>query len=414
VPDGLVNRGKGNSKRDPISESALRGFKYFKVLSSILQRLHLEKDHHNRKLYFDQYIALFLFYFFNPIVTSLRSIQQVSELKRVQKVLGVKRTSLGSLSEASSVFDSQLIAPILQQLAEQAIPLETDTKLKDVEQMLVAVDGTLLPALPKMLWALWLDDEHRAAKLHLEFDIIKGIPVRAEVTDANANEKDNLRKSLRNGKLYVLDAGYGQYSLFEDIRSARSSFVARLRDNAVWQTIEEKPITESDRLASVQRDVIARLGTPQCQDDLSSNVRVIEIYHRGTSGRPRRSRVSSKKTFRTTDSDYTMLMVTDRMDLSAETIALIYRYRWQIELFFRWFKCILGCGHLLSLSQNGVSIQVYCALIASMVITLWTGRKPTKRTFEMLCYHFMGWADDKELFDHIEKLKQADITKKSI
>ncbi len=413
MPEGSVYRGKRHEK-NPISESALRGFKYFKVLSSILQRLHLENDHHNRKLYFDQYIALFLFYFFNPIVTSLRAIQQVSELKKVQKVLGVKRTSLGSLSEASSVFDSQLIAPVIQQLAEQAIPLETDTRLKDIEQMLVAVDGTLLPALPKMLWALWLDDEHRAAKLHLEFDIIKSIPVRAEVTDANANEKDNLRKSLRNGKLYVLDAGYGQYSLFEDIRRARSSFVARLRDNAVWQTIEERPITEPARLAGIQRDVIARLGSPTRQDNLSSNVRVIEIYHRGTSDRPRRSRVSSKKTFRTTDSDYTMLLVTDRMDLSAETIALIYRYRWQIELFFRWFKCVLGCSHLLSLSENGVSIQVYCALIASMVITLWTGRKPTKRTFEMLCYHFMGWADDEELLDHIGKLKQADDKKKNI
>jgi len=109
-----------------------------------------------------------------------------------------------------------------------------------------------------------------------------------------------------------------------------------------------------------------------------------------------------------------MLLVTDRMDLSAETIALIYRYRWQIELFFRWFKCILGCSHLLSLSENGVSIQVYCALIASMIITLWTGRKPTKRTFEMLCYHFMGWADDEELFDHIGKLKQTNNKKKNI
>jgi hypothetical protein len=413
MPEGSVHRGKRH-KKNPIPESALRGFKYFKVLSPILQRLHLEKDHHNRKLYFDQYIALFLFYFFNPIVTSLRAIQQVSELKKVQKVLGVKRTSLGSLSEASSVFDSQLITPIIQQLAEQAIPLETDSKLKNIEQMLVAVDGTLLPALPKMLWALWLDDEHRAAKLHLEFDIVKSIPVRAEVTDANANEKNNLRKSLGTGKLYVLDAGYGQYSLFEDVLKAKSSFVARLKDNAVWQTIEERPIAETDRLAGVQRDMIVRLGSPQCQDDLSSNVRVIEIYHRGLPGRPRRSRVSSKKTFRTTDSDYTILLVTDRMDLSAETIALIYRYRWQIELFFRWFKCILGCSHLLALSENGVSIQVYCALIASMLITLWTGRKPTKRTFEMLCYHFMGWADDEELFDHIEKLKQADNIKRII
>ena len=49
-----------------------------------------------------------------------------------------------------------------------------------------------------------------------------------------------------------------------------------------------------------------------------------------------------------------------------------------------------------------------------MLITLWTGRKPTKRTFEMLCHYFMGWADDEELFDHLEKLKQADNKKKNI
>ena len=413
MSDGSDNKTKRH-KRKPIPEHAIRGFKYFKVLSPILQRLHSEKDHHNRKFYFDQYITLFLLYFFNPIVTSLRAIQQVSELKKVQEVLEIRRVSIGSLSEAGDVFDSELIAPIIQQLADEAIPLETDHRLKALEKQLVAVDGSLLPALPKMLWALWLDNEHKAAKIHLEFDIIKSIPVRAEVTDANANEKDNLRKSLMPDKFYVLDAGYGQYSLFEDIRKAKSSFVARLRDNAVWQTIEERPITESDRLAGVQKDVIVRLGSIKCQEDLSGNVRVIEIYHRGSSGRPRRSRVSSKKTFRTTESDYVMLLVTDRMDLSAETIALIYRYRWQIELFFRWFKCILGCNHLLSLSENGVSLQVYCALIASMLITLWTGRKPTKRTFEMLCYHFMGWADDEELFAHIEKLKQPDNIKKNI
>jgi len=410
--NGTISKGK-RQKKEPIPESALQGFKYFKVLSPILRRLHSEKDHHNRKLYFDQYIALLLFYFFNPAITSLRAIQKVSGLKKAQKVLGVKKTSLGSLSEASYVFDSQLIAPLIQQLAEKAIPLETDIKLKAIEKQLVAVDGSLLPALPKILWALWLDDEHRAAKLHLEFDIIKSVPIRAEVTDGNANEKNNLRKSLSPDKLYTLDAGYGQYKLFEDIHKANSNFVARLRDNAVWQTIEERPLTEADRLAGVQKDVIVRLGSPQCQDDLSVPVRVIEIYHRGSSDRPRRSRVSSKKTFRTTDSDYTMLLVTDRMDLSAEIIALIYRYRWQIELFFRWLKCILGCNHLLSHSENGVSIQVYCALIASMLITLWTGRKPTKRTFEMLCHHFMGWADDEELFDHLEKLNQADNKKKN-
>jgi Transposase DDE domain len=403
---------KGRMKRQPIPESALRGFKYFEVLSPMLQNLRSEKDHHNRKLFFDQYIALLLLYFFNPIVTSLRALKQVSELKKVQKLLGVNRTSLGSLSEAGDVFDSQLLAPLIQQLAERAIPIETDPQLKRIEQMLVAVDGSLLPALPKMLWALWLDDTHRAAKLHLEFDIMKGIPVGANITEANANEKDLLRKSLGGGKLYVLDAGYRQYRLFEDIRKANSSFVVRIGDNAVWETIEERPLSEADRCAGVQRDMIVHLGSPQCRDELSTPVRIIEVFHRGPSGRPRKSRVSSKKTFRTAESDYTLLLVTDRRDLTAEIIALLYRYRWQIELFFRWFKCILGCTHLLSLSRNGVSLQVYCALIASMLITLWTGRKPTKRTFEMLCYHFMGWADDEELLNHIEKLKQAETTKK--
>jgi hypothetical protein len=65
--------------------------------------------------------------------------------------------------------------------------------------------------------------------------------LKADITDANANEKDNLRKSLKPDKFYVLDAGYGQYSLLEDIIKVKSSFVARLRDNAVWETIKERP-----------------------------------------------------------------------------------------------------------------------------------------------------------------------------
>lgn len=391
----------------------LRGFKYFKVLFPLLQRLRKEKYHHNRGLYFDQYITLLLFYFFNPIVTSLRAIKQVTELKKVQKVLGVKKTGLSTLSDASHVFDSEIIVPIIQELADKAIPLETDSMLKTIGKQLVAVDCSLLPALPKILWALWLDDKHRAAKLHLEFDIIKSVPVSANVTHANANEKDNLRKSLSNNKLYVLDAGYAQYRLFNEIHNAGSSFVVRIRDNAVWQSIEERSITEAAHLAGVQRDIVVRLGSPKLQDELSIPVRVIEIHHRGSSERPRPSRVSSKKTFRTTDSDYTMLLVTDLMDVPAEIVAIIYRYRWQIELFFRWLKCILGCKHLIAHSENGVSLQVYCALIASMLITIWTGRKPTKRTFEMLCYHFMGLADDEELFNHIEKLQQVDNKKKN-
>ena len=108
------------------------------------------------------------------------------------------------------------------------------------------------------------------------------------------------------------------------------------------------------------------------------------------------------------------LLASSCSDLDAAWIALGYKFRWTVELFFRWFKCILGCQHLLSTCENGVAIQVYMALIASLVITLWTGHKPTKRTFEMICHYFSGWATENELLAHIRKLKEAKTkTKKS-
>jgi len=76
-----------------------------------------------------------------------------------------------------------------------------------------------------------------------------------------------------------------------------------------------------------------------------------------------------------------------------------------IELFFRWFKCILGCRHLLSHSENGVQLQVYMALIASLLISLWVGRATTKRTYEMLCFYFSGWASTREVLSHVERLQ---------
>jgi len=396
---------KGRKKKAPIDEKSLQGFKYLRDIIPLLDRFHLVKDHHNRDLHYDQYLSFILLFYFNPVITSLRGIQEASHLKKVQKRLGVKATSLGSLSEAQGVFDAQLLAPLIPELAQKAALLEKDPKLKTLQQTLTAVDGSLIPALPKMLWALWLDDKNKAAKLHLEFDILKGVPTRGEITHGNANEKTNLRNALSPNKLYVLDAGFNLYSLFQDIINANSSVVARLRDNAVWEILEERPLTKDDITAGVTKDIVVNLGGKNKQESLSSPVRVVEVFHKGDSSRPRPSRVSSKKTFRTTDSDYTFLLVTDRMDLPAEAIALIYKYRWQIELFFRWFKCILGCRHLLAHSENGLTIQVYCALIASLLITLWTGCKPTKRTFEMLCFYFLGWADDEELANHIRKLK---------
>ena len=124
----------------PLRAETLQGLKYFRLLGPLLQRLHdagTARDRAgNRQLHFDQYCALVLLMLFNPTLRSLRSLQQASELSKVQKTLGVKRISLGSFSESSHVFDPDLMLPILQEMAGQLQPAGFDPRLKDLHQVL--------------------------------------------------------------------------------------------------------------------------------------------------------------------------------------------------------------------------------------------------------------------------------------
>ncbi len=383
------------SRRPDIKEKDLKGLKYFRVLVPLLTHLHHDATARdragNRQLHFDQYACLLLLYFFNPIVTSLRAVQQASSMDKVQRLLGCKRTALGSLSEASRVFDPELLHAIIGQLAARALPL-LPGKEAEALRGLTAVDGSLLPALSKMAWALWLDDQHRAAKMHVHFDVLKGVPVEASITAGNASETQQLRQTLQPGRLYVIDRGYAEYQLFQDILDAKSAFIGRIRDNAVWQIVEERPLSAAARAAGVRRDLVVWLGDDKSGAVFQQPLRVVEVVTGKTDaqGRPE-----------------VLLLATSRLDLEAELVALGYRFRWTVELFFRWFKCLLGCRHLLAQSQNGVTIQVYLGIIASLLITLWTGKKPTKRTWEMIQFYFSGWATEEELSAHLQRLSEA-------
>ena len=379
--------------RPEIRESDLKGFKYFKIFQPFLDGLHDDATPRdragNRILHFDQFASLHLLYFFNPILTSLRGMQQASGFAKVQQLLGCQRASLGSLSEASRVFDPELLRFILHELANKAIPIVTG-KEADALKGLTAVDGSLWPALPRMAWALWVDDQHRAAKMHVHFDVLRGIPVDATLTPGSASETAQLRAMLQPHRLYVIDRGYADYQLLQDIIDADSGFIGRLKSNAVWTVLEERPVAAQARAAGVRRDLVVQLGGPQSGACHQQRLRVVEVLTDKTDARGQPE---------------VLLLVTNRLDLDADLIALGYRFRWQIELFFRWFKCILGCKHLLSTDRDGITIQLYLGLIASLLISLWTGKKPTKRTLELLQFYFCGMVSDEELRAHLDKLK---------
>lgn len=375
------------------TESDLEGLEYFDALVPLLARLKdvgTNRDRAgNRRLFYDQYVSLLLLYFFSPTITSLRALQQASTLEAVQRRLGIRATSLGSFSEAARLFDARALHQILRELAGKAAPIIDGPEAKQLLH-LTAVDGSIFRAFPRMAWALWKDAEHRGIKLHLHFDVFCGVPVDAAITVASGSETNRLRSMLQPGRLYVVDRGYLDHELYREILEAGSSFIGRIKDNGAYTTESECPLSAADRAAGIVSDQrLNRLGTSHHKNELRGYpLRLVKVQRTNDQGELE-----------------TWWLLTDKLDLPAELVALGYRYRWTVELFFRWLKCVLGCKQLLTTSENGVTLQIYTALIASLLIVLWTGRKPTKRTWEMLQFYFQGWASLDELEAHLEKQK---------
>jgi hypothetical protein len=398
------------------TEQPLTGFKYFKQLLPLFERLHSDgcaRDKAgNRTLHFDHYCALVLLYLFNPVVRSLRALQQASELVQVQEKLGCARAALGSLSEASRVFDPDLLQGIIGELAGQLRPIAADSRLSDVRHALTLVDGTLLKALPGIAEAMWLTTRtgttHHAWRLHTHFELDKSVPLRMDLTDGrnsgSSDEKSVLRRHLQPDRCYVMDRWYAQFTLFNDIHRAQSSYVCRIRDNSVFEVLQTRPLSAAAVAAGVVGDAVVALGrASQAKGRPDHPVRVVLVKVR-----PHEKRSHRKGNTGAGPSDGLLRIATDLLDAPAEVVALIYRYRYAIELFFRFFKHVLGCRHLLSADRPGIEIQTYCAIIACMLISLSTGRKPTLRTYEMICYFLMGWASEAELLAHLAKLKAQD------
>jgi hypothetical protein len=396
-------------KRDDVREEDVTGLKYFDKLAPLLARLHqvgCDRDKAgNRTLHFDQYCMLVLLFLFNPVVRSLRAIEQASRLRKVQRKLGSQRASLGSLSEATDVFQPERLKEIIAELGKQQEPIARDPRLKDVRHTLTLVDGTLLKGLPVLLQAALPDP--RTAKLqakfrlHTQFDLERGVPIRIDVTEGisrgEADERAVLARALETGRCYVHDRGYAKFTLFNGIVAGESSYVCRLRDNSVYEIEQQRPLAAEDVEAHIILDAIVRIGEyKDVQDRPDHPLRLVVVK---TTPHEKRGGGAGPA------SNGLLLIATNLLDLPAWIVALIYRYRWTIEVFFRFFKHVLGCRHLLSRDPVGIEIQAYCAIIACMLISLWTGRKPTLRTYEMICHYFNGLAEEDELLAHLAKLQ---------
>ena len=356
----------------------------------------------NRDLHFDQYVTLVLLYLFNPLIDSVRTLRRAAAVERLAEQLGVGRFSLGSFSESCRVFEPQKLKAVVAQLAGQLRPLAADPRLEQhLAHTLTVADGTVLDAVAKVAGAFWLKFQDGTAKhawkLHVQFEVGSFCAVEAELTDARnsgrSDEKYVLRKKLAPGHCYVTDRWFSQFTLFNEINAVGSSYVCRAKENSAFAVLEERPLGDADLAAGVVRDAVVRMGDggpAASRPDHPMRVVVVEAEpHAKRGGRKGKTAGPGTKG--------TIVLLTNLLDVPAEIVALVYRYRWTIEVFFRFFKQTLGCRHLISQRVEGVRIQMYCAVIACMLINLWTGRRPGKHMVNMLAWYFMGVATAAEV-----------------
>jgi hypothetical protein len=387
--------------------SGLCGLKFFEPLRAALEELHDQKAHPNRNLHYDQYLCLLLLAFFNPAIRGLRQLVKLPEFPRTAGNLGLRHTSLGSFSEASSVFDPEPLRRIFLELSAETRALNGPPRLGGLpaELKVLVADATTWKLLPRITPLLYEKPPTRSRKGELKgyfvFNVLDQVPTAADFTIGQADERQFLQPQLVPGALYVLDRGYQSSLLFAGILAAQSSFVARLRYNTDYTVLSAQPLDATAVASGVSSDQVVQLGEVDRPLRLV-HAKVMSVPSRNLDPKCKRGKHAAPSC---ESREHELILLTDRLDLKAEEIVALYAQRWQIELFFRWFKCVLGCRHLFAETANGMALQVYAALIATLLVVIYTQRKPTKQLLFLLQMYLLGVAEWRSVQEEIDRSK---------
>lgn len=351
----------------PGSEDQVVGRRFLRLIEDQLRLLHEQPAHGNRSVFLDHLAIAHIIAFFNPGVGGLRSLEDLFDQPRFRQRLGIPRLPKSTVSDAQSTFDPALLLPILDSLRRRAGLQPHDTRLDELTRQLIAVDGSFFTVAPRIAWAIFNGSGKGNVRMHVQFNVLDGLPDHVTLTDGQCTETEQLRQRLRSGCLFVLDRGYQCYGLLKDILDADSDFVVRLRQSATGRVCEERPLTAADRAAGVSRDTVIQLGWRPDQTPALPPLRLVEMHVTDRDGQTQCLR-----------------LLTNRLDLSAWMIALIYQHRWQVELFFRWLKCSAHFNHFFSESRRGMTLQVYVTMIGLLLIALETGAKPSRYDYVLM------------------------------
>ena len=347
------------------------------MLREHLQRLRPIRDHANRVLHYDQLLTGLLLGFYDSVVRSLRTLDVRStaggEMNAALDGLRLARSTLG---DAMSEMPAAALLPLMSELLARLPANCSHPDLRDLltlKKRIRAIDGSYFRVPADVLWALAHRRSNgkvaRQVRLDLHLDVLRFVPTKVQVDGKDrGSESAAFVATLEGGVVYLADRNFIDFDFLRAVRAAGSDFVVRLKTgrNTAHVTVSDtNPLTDADADAGVLRDeCVALPGTRQTPGLTDIPLRRVTVFDP-----VRREEVE---------------LLTTLLDVPARLIGQLYRHRWSIELFFRWLKCVAKVKHLFSESNNGITMQFYVVIIATLLMYLRTGHRPSVYTFVLL------------------------------
>ena len=238
----------------------------------------------------------------------------------------------------------QLFQSVFAQFYQRCASLVNPPRRFRFRNRLLTLDATLIDLCASLFdWASYQRTKG-AVKLHLLLDHQGFLPQFMVITPGQTHEIQVARRlRFAPGTILVFDRGYADYRWFESLTQQGVFFVTRLRHDAHYGVLEERPLPQRGHILS---DQIIRLGSPHYRQ--RSSLRRIVV------GVP--------------EWDHPLVLLTNHLGLGSTTVARIYQERWQVEVFFRTLKQNLRIKTFVGTSANALKIQIWAALIALLVL----------------------------------------------
>jgi Transposase DDE domain len=367
--------------------------------------------HGNADLQLIDVMIVMLAGFFNPMVRSQRLIDALSSQEWMQELTGLDRIPKSTLSDALMRFNPEQLRPMIKQLAARVPALgRRDADLQNITKRIIAADGsyfqTSVEAACAMLAGSRAGQRRDQIRWNLQFQVDTFTPLDCDVSFAgDESEPAAFIRNLHPDVIYVADRNFFTYAFINAVLETGSNLVLRLRKGVTFDVTQSLPLSAKDAEAGVLSDDIGRFHGASDKSN--------QDYRSFTAKPPvqllRRVVVKDQR------GGKDIVLLTDLLDVPAHVIAALYRQRWQVELFFKWFKTYANFDHLMSRHPNGISFQFYVAVIATLLLHLATGRKVSKYALFWLGSVACGRATFEEMqvgLARIEREKELERARK--